>query len=196
MLISASDVEDALGLSFTPKQVAQVEAILDGLEADLEAFLKRPLVPTLVEDEGVTPGETGIHLRSTPVREVHEIKVQGAAIVPLGYVVNAWGLSDVSWLWAYPVDLITGLPLVTITYTGGLAGDDPRDLFARKARTGLLRAAKRIVYQEVLERAPGVARMNVEGTQIDFTGGVHAGEGGWLEGELAAFRRWKKRIIR
>lgn len=168
--------------------------IIDGLEADLEAYVKRPIVPTLVEDEAIEITHFGrVFLSATPVVEVTALSFDGTAIT--SYTQESYGLSGLSPVFTPPV--LAGptiFPLVS--YRGGLPGDDPASTFGKKARAVLLRAAARDFNQVVRQDLAGVSRANVEGTSLEFHGGVRAGAGGLTDAELAGFQRWKRRRVR
>lgn len=168
--------------------------IIDGLEGDLETFLKRPIVPTTVTDEEIKVTATGkVFLSATPVLEITALSYNGTAIA--SYARESYGLSGLSSIFAPPV--ISGptiYPLVS--YRGGLPGDDPTSTFGKKARAVLLRAAARDFNQVVRQDLAGVARAGVEGTNLEFHGGVRAGAGGLTDTELAGFVRWKRRGVR
>lgn len=174
---------------------AAADEIIDGLEADLEAFVRRPLVSTEVTDEVVKIDRRGrAQFKNTPVRSISEFKIDGDVVVETAYTVETWGISNVT---AFGFSSPLGAqPVVLASYVGGLPGEDPTDGFTRKARATLLRAASRDVNQVVRQDAAGVARLTVEGTSIEFHGGVKAGAGGLTQDEKDQFLRWKRRITR
>lgn len=172
------------------------QEILDGLEGDLEAYLKKPIVPTDVEAEEVTITHgRNIYLAQTPVLSVTSFTVDGDVQDPSWYSVKKWGLADV-FPGFMPSPLISPDPVFLVTYRAGLPGNDPMSPFGRKAAATIKRAAARDFNQVVREDAAGVARIGIEGTQIDFHGGVKAGAGGLTEDELSQFERWKRRTAR
>lgn len=172
------------------------DEIIDGLEADLETYLKRPLVPTTVTDEVVSVNRDGrIFLKATPVVSVTTFTVDGTAVDVAQYAVETWGINDV-WPGFLPSPLISPEPALLATYVGGLPGDDPTSAFARKARATLLRAAARDYNQVVREDLAGVSRASVEGTSLEFHGGVRAGAGGLTDAEMESFKKWKRRTVR
>lgn len=190
MLLSAEDIGTSLNRAFTDGQQTAVEDILQGLEDDLQTFLKRPLVPTVVTDEVATYREGTIRLKKTPVQSVESFTIDGTAVATTSYDVKPWGLTS-TWASFGPGTVLQDAVLL-VSYTGGLPGDDPESDFGRAVRSKLRTAAKRIAVQEVIEKAVGVDRISVEGTSISFIG---AG-GGWLDSELAALARFKRRIAR
>lgn len=171
--------------------------IIDGLEADLEAYVKRPISLVTVTNEEIPevhhPGK--VFLRQTPVRDVTAVNYDGTVLT--GYSVETWGLSNVALVFLPPASSLSGsVPRPTVSYTAGLPGDDPTTTFGKKARAVLLRAAARDFNQVIRQDLAGVSRANVEGTSLEFHGGVRAGAGGMTDAELAGFQRWKRRRVR
>lgn len=196
MLISADDVSAAMARpAWSEGQRVAVEDIIQGLEDDLQSYLRRPLVPVVVVDEKVTYRDGKIRLSKTPLVSVEGFTIAGTPVDASNYVVESWGLSGV-WSIFGPSSLLVPDPVLLVSYTGGLPGDDPESEFGRLVRSKLKRAAMRDAAQVVLEKAPGLARLSVEGTSMEFTGGAKAGEGGWLESEKASFTRFRRRIVR
>lgn len=174
---------------------AAAAEIIDGLEADLEAHVRRPLVETTVTDEAVKADARGnVRFRQTPVRSVTAFSVDGTAITDASWNAESWGLSGLSFV--HLSSPLSADPVLLASYVAGLPGEDPTDPFARKARATLLRAASRDVNQIVRQDAAGVARLSVEGTSVEFHGGVKAGAGGLTQDEKDQFNRWKRRIVR
>lgn len=193
-IITAEDLATYMARELANEAAAT--EIIEGLEADLEAYLKRPLVPTVVTDEVVTVVGSGtVYPRSTPVISVESFTIDGTLIDPTQYGIRPFGIVDLVAV-GFPSPLISGAPALLLDYTGGLPGDDPEDPFTKKARATLLRAAARDYNQVVREDLAGVARAGVEGTNYEFHGGVKAGAGGLTDDELARFSRWKRRIVR
>lgn len=176
-------------------KAAAVQEIIDGLEGDLEGYLKRPLVPTAFEDEEVSVRNGIVYPRWTPIISVEAFDYSGTAVTADQYALKDYGLVDI-WPGFLPSPLISPAPLLLLSYTAGLPGDDPTSAFGRKARATLLRAAARDYNQVVREDLAGLARAGVEGTNYEFHGGVRAGAGGLTEDERAQFKRWKRRTVR
>lgn len=195
-IIDHADLAGYLGRSIAAgaHQTAVTE-IIDGLEGDLEAHLKRPLVPTDIEDEVVEIRGGKVFPKATPVISVASFTVDGVAIESTQYDLKEWGLLDI-WPGFLPSPLISPAPEILLSYRGGLPGDEPTSAFGRKARATLLRAAARDYNQVVREDLAGVARAGVEGTNLEFHGGVRAGAGGLTDDEKKQFDRWKRRILR
>lgn len=196
-LVTVEDVTDYMALSFVEghASVTAASAIIDGIEADLRTYVRRPIVETSFVDQVVTiRRDGGVLLTNTPVKEVTAFSVDGEAIDLDEYEVTAWGF-HVRWpFMASP--LISPRPVVLVSYVGGLPGNDATSDFGRQARAVIKRAAARDIAQVVIEKAPGVARFNVEGTDISFTGGVKAGAGGLLDAEKDQFKRFKRKVYR
>jgi len=169
--------------------------IIDGLEGDLAAYLKRPIAPAEFEDEEVTVSGGVIYPRHTPILSVAGFSYGETEITDDQYVLRSYGLVDI-WPGFVPDPIIAVPPPLLLSYTAGLPGDDPTTDFGRKARGVLLRAAARDFNQVVREDLAGVARAVIEGTDLGFHGGVRAGAGGLTETELEGFKRWKRRTVR
>lgn len=198
-LISVEDVVIYMSRAYDANAASTTaaSAIVDGLEADLETYLKRPLVEEDVVDEEaqIDPRSGLVRLARTPVISVSSLAIDGAVQAASSYTVKAWGIKDVFYPFL-PNPLIASEPVVTVSYRGGLPGADEGSAFGKKARATLKRAAARDVAQVVFEQAAGVARFSVEGTSVEFHGGVKAGAGGLTTDELKAFDRWRRRVAR
>lgn len=196
-IITATDLGTYMGREVDPGVgAASATEIIAGLEADLAAYLKRPLVPTAVEDEVVKVVGCGtIYPKNTPVLTVEAFTIDGDAVDAALYEVRPFGLVDITAIFL-PSPLISTAPVVLLSYTAGLPGDDPTDPFTTAARATLLRAAARDYNQVHREDLAGVARSGVEGTNLEFHGGVRAGAGGLTDDEKARFNRWKRRVLR
>ena len=195
-IITVQDLAVYLGRSIPAGEHANAATeIIEGLEGDLEAFVKRPISETVVADEVVTVRHGMIFLRQTPVRSVASFTVDGTVQDVDWYEVETWGLRPVASI-GFPSPLVSPSPVLLVSYTAGLPGEDPTSAFGRKARATLLRAAARDYNQVVREDLAGVARAGFEGTNLEFHGGVAAGAGGLTERELSQFVRWKRRLAR
>lgn len=197
MLVSVEDVTDYMALSFEEGSASATaaSAIVQGIEGDLRTYLRRPLEETTVTDEVVKIDSQGrVRLALDPLREVTAFSVDGTPVEVTSYEVKPTGIT-VRWpFFASP--LIAPSPVILVSYIAGLTGEDPNSDFGRAARSAIKRVSARDVAQVVLEKAPGVARLNVEGTAIDFTGGVKAGKGGWFEEELKGLSRFRRKVYR
>ncbi len=195
-IIDATDLGNYLAREIpVGVQAAAADEIIAGLEGDLSGHLKRPLVPTDYTDEVVKVRGGIVYPRWTPVISVSSFTVDGTTIDPGQYEVRPHGLVDI-FPGFLPSPLISPAPTLLLSYRAGLPGDDPTEAFTRKARATLLRAAARDFNQVVREDLAGVARSAVEGSSLEFHGGVKAGAGGLTEDEKAQFDRWKRRIVR
>ena len=198
-LVSVEDVTVYMARHFDAgaASATAASAIIDGLEGDLRTYLKRPLTEEDVTDETakVDRRRGVVHLARTPIVSVASMTIDGADIASDLYRVETWGITDVFTPF-WPAPLVSPDPVVVVSYRGGLPGQDPDSDFGQKARGTIKRAAARDIAQVVFEQAPGVARLAIEGTSIDFHGGVRAGKGGLTEDELAEFSRWKRRVVR
>lgn len=196
MLVTAEELATAMARPpWTDLQKPAVEGILQALEDDLGSWLKRALVTTVVEDEKVEADRRGrVRLAATPVRSVEGFSIGDSVVDPASLDVASWGFTITPGLGMFwPTPLVVPSPVLLVSYTAGLPGEDAESEFGKKARSSIKRAAARDVAQMVLEKAHGVGRLSTEGTTMDFTTG---GAGGWTEGELEAFRKWKRRVVR
>lgn len=195
-IIEAQDLAGYMkrAIAANSDEATAANEIIDGLEGDLETYLKRPIVPTVVENEAIEVTHSGkVFLSATPVVTITALSYNGTPIT--SYAQESYGFSGLSSIFTPPVlNGPTIRPLVS--YTGGLPGNDPTSTFGKKARAVLLRAAARDFNQVIRQDLAGVARASVEGTSLEFHGGVKAGAGGLTETELAGFQRWKRRRAR
>ncbi len=149
-----------------------VQMILDGLQRQLERHCQRPL-ERKERTEVVYPDEVGrLWLSATPIISVSS---------PAGLMPGAGN----SLSGTYPAFLLTGgYEPVTVTYVGGLAGEDEDDV-----RLAILRAAAREVtvrHDDTL----GVSDLTTR--RIDA---VDRRTPGFLPEELAQFDRLRRRTV-
>lgn len=190
-IVEVSDLATYLKRTIDGDNEAAAQSIIDGLEADLEAYLKRPLTETTVTAERVKVNGRGrIYSRSTPVRSVTSLTVDGQLVGADLYKVEAWGVGDI-WYGFLPSPLIAPAPDIRLTYVAGLPGEDPEDPFTKAAKAAITRIAARDYNQVVREDLAGVRTASIEGTSLSFVG-----TGGWNLDELERFKRWKRRIVR
>lgn len=166
------------------------QAIIDGLQGDLEAFLGRPVTVREFTEEPVIPSigfQGRIKLRRTPVVSVDSVTADGVAVGTGYYSVKPWGLSSVTFVGT--VGTLTSPPVLSVTYTAGLDGENPDDPFGMVVKGKLLRAAAREYAKVVQEGNVGVESVSVEGESIRYAQGID----GWSEDELKSMIRWKRR---
>lgn len=189
LIADVLELRTYMGLpALSSTQEAAADAILRGLQNDLEAYLGRPATIREFTEAPRIDRHGNVSLRWTPVLEIASLTVDGSAVDSTMYLFRSWGLKNL-----FVADPSFGLtePVVAVTYRAGLDGRNEGDPFGRSVKPKLLRAAAREFNQVVREDAAGVSRFSVEGTSISFVG-----EGGWLPSELESLRRWKKRTAR
>lgn len=206
MLVSVNDLITYMDISLSNRQRDAAEMILLGLQSELEGFLRRPIeVDEFTETHVIgsefrsipqasffydysldTTGNTlpymlspaTIYLRNTPVVAVESVSLKTPEsdpvlqVVERDYVVQRYG-----------VDMYRAMPndQVTVTYTAGLDGEQ-----LHVFKLMILRAATREM-QNMHDDVVGVKDLNPRG--------VATVETGFLEKELLAVRRWRRRRI-
>ena len=173
--------------------------ILEGLQSELESWLRRPIeVGTFTETfdttvwNGVNAYELPVgyappvqafswgfsHTPVTEVLSVYHTAVGGASVIPeaLHYNVN-YSITG------YGINLFAGLPYgrVTVTYKAGLDGED-----IKAFRGMILRAAAR-EYQNMYDDNRGIQDLNTRQAALQVTG--------FLDSELERVRRYKRQRI-
>lgn len=214
MIVSVNDVKTYMDIRLTPKQEDAAELIIAGLQGEMEAYLNRPVEPQEFVEEHVLPithtalpmasflsvknntysdafYETNsidyttwaspppsIYLRNTPIISVSEVRVkpilgtEKVLVVEQDYMVQRYGID---YFYGYAHDT------VTVTYEAGLDGANIPLL-----RINLIRAAAREM-QNMHDDVVGVKDLNTRNVGPLITG--------YLDTELAAMRRYKRRQI-
>lgn len=193
-IIDVEDVTDYLSLSYasTAASTAAVEAIIGGLEADLQGYIRRPLVPTSFTetDPDIRVDRGTIKVRNQPVISIASFTIDGVAQVDgTNYVRERYGVSSIDFL-SVPA-LGTLRPALSISYTAGLPGDDPASEFGAFVKAKLVQKAAAIVNKVVREDSAGTSSTSVEGTSLRWDTTET-----WSEQELKRFDRWKRRFVR
>lgn len=206
MLVSVNDLITYMDISLTNRQRDAADIVLLGLQSELEAFLRRPIEVEEYVEKHIIAGEfrtvpqasffydytldtTGntlpylltpatIYLRNTPVVSVSSVSLrtpEGDAVVQTverDYIVQRYG-----------IDMYRAVANdeVTITYTAGLDGEQ-----IHVFKLMILRAATREM-QNMHDDVVGIKDLNPRG--------VAPMETGFLEKELLAVRRWRRRRI-
>lgn len=206
MLVSVNDLITYMDISLTNRQRDAAEMVLLGLQSELEAYLRRPIEVAEFEETYIVSGEfrsipqasffydytldtTGntlpymltpvtIYLRNSPVISVESVSLrtpENTAVVQTverDYIVQRYG-----------IDMYRAMPNdeVTVTYTAGLDGEQ-----LHVFKLMILRAATREI-QNMHDDVVGVKDLNPRG--------VAPVETGFLEKELLALRRWRRRRI-
>lgn len=163
------------GLGLDTDQVDAAQDVLDGLERELERHIQRPL-QNMERTELVYPDEAGrLWPKATPITSI----TSPAGLLPNGgngltgtYVVAP------SLMWG------GGYEPVTLVYTGGLAGEDEKDV-----KLAIMRAAAREVtvrHDDTLS----VADLEERNTQP-----VDRQPLGFTDAELKKFDRLRRRTV-
>ena len=209
MLVSVSDLSKYMDIRFSNRQEEAAEFVLEGLQSELESYLMRPIEVAEFEETYVLesnhvgvpmssfftnessastdsvsmvtymqPPNT-VYMRNTPVVSVSSVTLQqqgSATITTLtngnDYVVRRYG-----------IDIFRGFAndIVTVTYEAGLAGEA-----IKVFRLMILRAATREM-QNMHDDIVGVKDLE--------TRNVAPLETGFLEKELLAVKRWRRRRV-
>ena len=204
MLVSVNDLQIYMDVSFSNRQQDAAEFVLEGLQSELESYLRRPVEPvTVTETHVIESAEIGvpmssffydqsldttqrpmsviqppitIYLRNSPVASVASVTLksptQASAVTQQAdrdYVVRRFG-----------IDIFRGFAndLVTVTYTGGLDGDDIPHF-----KSLILRAATREM-QNMHDDVVGVKDLQ--------TRNVAPMETGFTDRELMSIRKYRR----
>lgn len=206
MLVSVNDLQIYMDVNFSNRQQDAAEFVLEGLQGELEAYLRRPVEPLLdIEEVHVIEAtEIGVpqssffysqsldtaqtiiseifqplatvYLRNSPVIEVTSVTVrQQMGDVAIAqeperdYVVRRYGLE---------LYRARANDIVTVTYSGGLAGDEIPYL-----KSLIMRAATREM-QNMHDDVVGIKDL--------ATRNVAPLETGFSEKELMSIRRYRR----
>lgn len=206
MLVSVNDLITYMDITLSNRQRDAAEMILLGLQSELEGFLRRPIEVDEFTEKHVIGGEfrsvpqasffydysldttdnslpymlspATVYLRNTPIVSVDSVSIktpEGTAVEQVAerdYIVHRYG-----------VDLYRAMPNdeIEIVYTAGLDGEQIHTF-----KLMILRAATREM-QNMHDDVVGVKDLNPRG--------VAPMETGFLEKELLAIRRWRRRRI-
>lgn len=208
MLVTVSDLSKYMDVRFSNRQEEAAEFVLEGLQAELEAFLNRPIEVSEFEEIHVlesnhvgvpmdsffhnnefasdkeqmlsyaTPPST-IYLDNSPVTNVSEVTIQGPTETAPRTLTE--GTDYV--VRRYGIDCYTSFAndKVVITYTAGLAGDN-----IKVFKIMILRAATREM-QNMHDDVVGIKDLE--------TRNVAPMETGFLEKELLAVKRYRRNRI-
>jgi hypothetical protein len=206
MLVSVSDLSKYMDIRFSNRQEEAAEFILEGLQSELEGYLRRPVEPTefvdtyvlesnfvgvpmssfFTNESSTTDDSIGmvtyaqppqtVYLRNSPVVAVDSITLQQQGSNAVATL--AEGIDYV--VRRYGVDVFRGFAndIITISYTAGLAGDG-----IKVFRLMILRAATREM-QNMHDDVVGIKDLE--------TRNVASLETGFLEKELTAVKRWRR----
>lgn len=204
MLVTVSDLSKYMDIRFSNRQEEAAEFVLEGLQSELEAYLRRPIesqeftetyviesnyvgIPTssFFYDEGLDTTNSNltylqppnvVYMRNTPVTAVDSVLVrQQTSATPTALTEGRDYVVR-----RYGIDLYRAWANdeVTITYTAGLNGDA-----IKVFKLMILRAATREM-QNMHDDVVGVKDLE--------TRNVAPLETGFLEKELLAVKRWKR----
>jgi len=207
MLVTVSDLSKYMDIRFSNRQEEAAEFVLEGLQSELEAYLRRPIesqeftetyviesnyvgIPTssFFYDEGLDTTNSNltylqppnvVYMRNTPVTAVDSVLVrQQTSATPTALTEGRDYVVR-----RYGIDLYRAWANdeVTITYTAGLNGDA-----IKVFKLMILRAATREM-QNMHDDVVGVKDLE--------TRNVAPLETGFLEKELLAVKRWKRARI-
>lgn len=175
MIVTYPEVEVLLGRTFSETQAAAVSALLDDLEGRLRGHLGRPLeTETSIVETVRAPDRRNprrLFLKKTPVQSVESVTVDGVAVDSDDYLVRTWGLDQFQ-----PLAVGAGLkpePVIVVTYTAGLTGEDP-DSDEGKLLRGVIRSAAARIANQITDDALGTTNLSQEGysaTYLDASGG-------------------------
>lgn len=202
MLVEVEDLATYLDLEFTPRQEEAALMVLEGLEQELEDYIRRPLVVTgFVAEEYVIPaavtwqnerwdGSPGygpglirpyyLRLRNAPVTNPSAVVVQVNDVdiiegITSGYVVRRWGLDLFN---------VADGDRVHVTYAAGLNGPEIKSF-----KLAILRAAARemtLQVDDVVGLQGGDLRPNTKPKPPEI---------GFTEAELKKMNRYRRRSV-
>jgi hypothetical protein len=204
MLVTTADLADYMDIKFSPRQTRAAQMVLEGLQSELEGFLRRPVEPALFVEDYVIPSEniglplssffynqefdttqefSGIYqppiivyLRNSPVVSVTSLYITSPSTG--ASVVAEEGLDFI--VRRFGLDLFRGFPndRVTVEYTAGLDGEEIK-IF----KLLILRAATREV-QNMHDDTVGVKDLTTRNVAPLVTG--------FTEDEKRSVRRWRR----
>lgn len=206
-LVTVSDLRTYMDISFTNRQEDAAQFVLDGLQSELESFLRRPIeVATFVETQRLDNNDVGVPMSSFFYNSDYNTTgvAQNMAMPPATiYLANSPVISVSSVTIKHPtnanvytqvaerdyiirpygIDLYTAYAndAVTITYTAGYVGSE-----IKVFKLMILRAAAREV-QNMHDDVVGIK--DLEARQVALT------ETGFLEKELNSVKRWRRNRI-
>jgi hypothetical protein len=206
MLVSVSDLTKYMDIRFSNRQEEAAEFVLEGLQSELELYLRRPIEPTVFEETYVLESNhTGVpmssfftnessastdtvsmvsymqppqtvYLRNSPVIEVEEVTLRQQGSATATTLTE--GIDYV--VRRYGIDVFRGFAndVITVSYTAGLAGEG-----IKVFKLMILRAATREM-QNMHDDVVGIKDLE--------TRNVAPLETGFLEKELLAVKRWRR----
>ena len=209
MLVSVNELTDYMDIKFSNRQARAAEYVLEGLQSELEAYLRRPIeVGTYTESHVIPTDYTGVptssffynnsldttesplgfllppttvYLRNSPVVDVTTVYISSPTAASV--VPNLQTQNTDYVVRPYGIDLYRSFPndTVTVTYTAGLDGEG-----IKAFRLLILRAASREM-QNMHDDVVGLKDLetrNVAPLQTGFT-----------DVELRSVKRWRRHRI-
>lgn len=206
MLVSVNDLQIYMDISFTNRQQDAAEFVLEGLQSELESFLRRPVeVDSYTETHTIPSNHMGIpnasffynysldttsqtlsyidppvtvYLKNTPVTNITSVTIQTPTMSPIAQVNGRDYIAR-----PYGVELYRGFAndLVTIQYSGGLNGSEIKHF-----KLMILRAATREM-QNMHDDVVGIKDLESRN--------VAPLETGFTEMELNSVRRYRRRRV-
>lgn len=208
MLVTVSELADYMDQRFTNRQSDSAETILEGIQSEIETFLRRPIeVQEFVEeyfvpedylvisseayfyDRSLDRTYNGLlnlvappyllHLKNTPVAEVTQVRVK--ARTEVDFTVQP---PRTQWKYTkFGVELFNVMPFdtVEVTYTAGLDGSG-----IPYFRQVILRAAAREM-QNMVDDVMGLKDLSARQITIK--------EIGLTDAEQRMLRRWKRKQV-
>ena len=204
MLVTVSDLSKYMDIRFSNRQEEAAEFVLEGLQSELEGYLRRPVEPTeFTETYVMDSNHIGVPTSSFFYDEAYDVSyntatqlqppntlyLRNSPVVSVESVVirqqtQATGTAQTTGrdyvVRRYGIDLFRAYANdeVTVTYTAGLGGDS-----IKVFKLMILRAATREM-QNMHDDVVGVKDLE--------TRNVAPLEVGFLEKELLAVKRWKR----
>lgn len=206
MLVSVSDLSKYMDIRLSNRQEEAAEFVLEGLQSELEGYLRRPIEPTVFDETYVLESNhTGVpmssfftnessastdtvsmvsymqppqtvYLRNSPVIEVDEVTLKQQGSATVTTLTE--GVDYV--VRRYGIDVFRGFAndIINVSYTAGLAGEG-----IKVFKLMILRAATREM-QNMHDDVVGIKDLE--------TRNVAPLETGFLEKELLAVKRWRR----
>jgi hypothetical protein len=180
MLVSVQDLVTYMDISLSMRQKDAAEMVLEGLQSELEAYLRRPVGDSFsttspVENTIYTEPPQTIYMRNSPIVSVIEVRVkpqfgqERVLVEESDYVVRRYGID---YFFGFSNDV------VTVNYTAGLDGEN-----IKMFKLMILRAATREM-QNMHDDVVGVKDLN--------TRNVAPLETGFSDRELASVRKYRR----
>ena len=207
MLATVNDLQKYMDVRFSNIQLDAAEFVLEGLQSELEAYLRRPVEPDTVTETHVLDSNyaaipdtsffynysldttqsqlgylqppTTIYLRNSPVVSVTSLSIRTSTGVTLNPQVE--GIDYI--VRRFGVDVFSGNAndTITVTYTGGLNGSSIK-IF----RSLMLRAATREM-QNMHDDVVGIKDLNTRNVGPLVTG--------YTPEELSSIKRYRRHRI-